>query len=496
MVVKKYYGKTTRDALRQVRDELGTDALILSNRTIQGGGVEIMAVADGDVNALAASLSTSPGGSAMGARLTRQAPAGKQPSPVASALARTYALPVEPLDEPVARVFHPDEQPEAIRRPDFPRFTPHPSPAYAAPAAPPEPSPPAVVATQPAATAPEMPKDDVESLPELGESPGETATTQKLDQLNDEMRELKSLLQTQMASLAWAQLEDHSPRQAELFRQLLSIGMSPSLCRQLTSRLPAQFDDEAALKWAKSALAHNLRTIKDDDDMVTGGGIFALVGPTGVGKTTTVAKLAARATIRHGAESVALITTDSYRIGAQDQLKLYGRILGVSVYAVDNEADLQLTLADLSHKRLVLIDSVGMGQRDSRVAAQTTMYAAGGMNKGRPIKRILLLAANAAGHTLQDVITRYQGDNLIGCVLSKIDESPTLGVALDVAIRHRLPLFYVTNGQRVPEDLHLADPQYLVERAFQPLKGNAGPFALKQDEFRILQAAQTNWTQG
>ena len=186
---------------------------------------------------------------------------------------------------------------------------------------------------------------------------------------------------------------------------------------------------------------------------------------------------------------MALITTDSYRIGAQDQLKLYGRILQISVYAVDNEADLALTLKDLSHKHLVLIDSVGIGQRDPRLNGQTQMYAASGQGE-RAIRRILVLAANAAGHTLQDVIQRYQGEGLVGTIISKLDESPALGVALDVAIRHRLPVFYIANGQRVPEDLHLPDAPYLIERTFQSLRQGSGPFAYQNDEYRILQGAQ------
>ena len=484
MVVKKFFGKTTRDALRQVRDELGTDALILSNRSVPGGGIEIMAVADADVNTLAASLATNVkhpprhGGSA-----AALPPKSAKPSPVASALARTYALPVEPLAEPVARIIPPNEPDTSIQRVDFSRLIARAEeaanreePARAEPAPRPEPAPAAEAA----------PRD---------KAPAEAAPTTvraeaKLDELGDEMRELKALLTAQLASLAWANLEEYHPRQAELFRQLLAVGMSPALCRQLVAKLPAHFDEAAALKWAKSALAHNLRVLPEEEDIIDKGGVYALVGPTGVGKTTTVAKLAARATIKHGPESIALISTDSYRIGAQDQLKLYGRILGVSVYAVDNEADLHLTLADLAHKKLVLIDSVGMGQRDNRVSEQTRMYAAG----KRPVRRILLLSANAAGHTLQDVITRYQGEGLAGCILSKVDEAPTLGVGLDVAIRHRLPVLYVTNGQRVPEDLYLSDANYLVERTFQPLKQPRGPFSYEPDEYRILQAAQWGQT--
>ena len=499
MVVKKFYGKTTREALRQVRDELGTDALILSNRSLADGGVEIMAVADADVSSLASSLAShvKPPPRPVSMPPLSHAPAQSvgPAAPLASALARTYALPVEPPDEPVARVFHPEDDVPTVRKADFPRLQTR--PADSRPdlsAAPAEPNFVRPLRSSSPAMPEELLPDDAPASPSRtsltpSQQASEARTEQKLGEIGSEMRELKALLTAQMASLAWANLEDYHPKQAELFRKLLTVGMSPALCRQLVSKLPGHFDEEAALKWAKSALIHNLRVLPESDDIVDKGGVYALVGPTGVGKTTTIAKLAARATLRKGADAVALITTDSYRIGAQDQLKLYGRILQISVYAVDNEADLALTLKDLSHKHLVLIDSVGIGQRDPRLNGQTQMYAASGQGE-RAIRRILVLAANAAGHTLQDVIQRYQGEGLVGTIISKLDESPALGVALDVAIRHRLPVFYIANGQRVPEDLHLPDAPYLIERTFQSLRQGSGPFAYQNDEYRILQGAQ------
>jgi flagellar biosynthesis protein FlhF len=284
------------------------------------------------------------------------------------------------------------------------------------PPPPPPPSPQSVYARYeaPAETAPAA-SDSSErftedSLPDLGGQAGAANSDEaleKLDSLSGEVREMRTMLQSQLASLAWANMEEHHPRQAELFRQMLALGLSPALCRQLVAKLPDNLGDEAALKWAKLALVHNLKTIDEQDEIIARGGVYALVGPTGIGKTTTVAKLAARATLRHGTERIALITTDSYRIGAQDQLRLYGKILGVSVFSVQNEADLHVTLADLADKHLVLIDSTGMGQRDARVDAQTQMYAHTAANGGRPISRVLVLAANAEGATLEDVVNRY-----------------------------------------------------------------------------------------
>jgi flagellar biosynthesis protein FlhF len=197
--------------------------------------------------------------------------------------------------------------------------------------------------------------------------------------------------------------------------------------------------------------------------LVDGGGILALVGPTGVGKTTTVAKLAAECAVKHGAARLALVTTDTYRIGAVDQLRIYGSILRVPVFAIRNEAELRATLHELRTRHLVLIDTVGMSQRDRRLADQVALLS----GTARRVQRVLLLSAVAQASVLDDVVRAYRGADLAGCILTKIDEALTLGAALDALIRHQLPLHYVANGQRVPEDLHRPNPLYLVERAFR-----------------------------
>jgi flagellar biosynthesis protein FlhF len=191
--------------------------------------------------------------------------------------------------------------------------------------------------------------------------------------------------------------------------------------------------------------------------------VYALVGPTGVGKTTTVAKIAAECALRFGPEQVALVTTDTYRIGAIDQLGIYGRILSAPVFAIRDETDLRQTLANLRARRLVLIDTIGMSQRDQRLAEQVALLA----GAGRPVHRVLLLPAVAQPSVLDDVVRAYRGAALAGCILTKVDEAPSLGGALDALLRHRLTLHYVANGQRVPEDLHRPSPLYLVERAFR-----------------------------
>jgi len=283
-------------------------------------------------------------------------------------------------------------------------------------------------------------------------------------------------------------LARRDPLKAELMRALLGAGFSPKLSRQLIEALPKGLDFEKGLKWLKAALAHNLRVVESGADFITRGGVYALVGPTGVGKTTTVAKLAARAVLKFGAERVALITTDSYRIGAHEQLKIYGRILNVPVHAVRDETELQLTLADLTRSHLILIDTVGMSQRDRRITEQIEFLC----GRGSRVKRHLLLPATAQSVTLDDIVRAYRGSGMDGAVLSKIDESLSIAPAIDCLIRHGMDLHYVTNGQKVPEDLHLANALYLVDRAFKGNQQNPAQKLLDEEWDIAASVAQPN----
>jgi flagellar biosynthesis protein FlhF len=243
-------------------------------------------------------------------------------------------------------------------------------------------------------------------------------------------------------------------------------------------------DSARALRLIKMRLQQQLPVVPAGQTPVELGGVYALVGPTGVGKTTTVAKIAAECTLKLGAQRVALVTIDSYRIGAVDQLRIYGKILGAPVFAIKTEADLVLTLSELRTRHLVLIDTVGMSQRDQRITDQIALLA----GNGKRVKRLLLLSAVAQANVLEDVVRAYRGEGLAGCILTKVDESLTLGGALDVLLRHKLPLHYVTNGQRVPEDLHRPNPLYLVERAFRAVS-ESGAHAPAEGDYPLIYAA-------
>jgi flagellar biosynthesis protein FlhF len=336
---------------------------------------------------------------------------------------------------------------------------------------------------KPVTTAPES------SASPLGDAPspsGTSAIAAGVDELAREMRLLRGMVEGQLAGFAWNDLTHRDPLRAEAMKRLLAAGFSAGFSRQLLEMLPpSETDLSQALKWLRNTIAHNIKVARPEDDIIEKGGIYALVGPTGVGKTTTVAKIAARAVLRHGASKVALVTTDTYRIGAQDQLRIYGRILGTPVFAVRDENDLELTLSDLHSRHLVLIDTVGMSQRDKRVAEQVALLC----GEGREVSRLLLLGAPSQGITLEEVARAYAGPGLMGCVLTKIDEALTFGPVLDVAIRHELPVHFVTNGQRVPEDLHLANSSYLADRAFRGHQKAESPFTQAEGDYPILMAA-------
>jgi len=252
------------------------------------------------------------------------------------------------------------------------------------------------------------------------------------------------------------------PVKARLMRELCASGFSDRLARRFAQGLPAGTTPGHATRWAQAAIERNLH-VAAEEEIVTAGGVYALVGPTGVGKTTTTAKLAARCVVRHGAERLALLTTDSYRVGGHEQLRIYGRILGVSVHAVRDADDLRVTLEELRGKHLVLIDTIGMSQRDRMVVEHAGLLAAG---EGL-VRRLLVLSATASSDNLADVALAYQAHGLAGAVITKVDEATSLGAALDVALRHQLPLHYVSSGQRVPEDLLVANRGWLARRALR-----------------------------
>ncbi len=277
-----------------------------------------------------------------------------------------------------------------------------------------------------------------------------------------ELRSMRGLIEQRFGALAFMEKLQRQPRQAKLAKSLLDAGFSPMLIRKLVESLPAEGDETM---WAASVLERNVVTAEHDAPLEDQGGIHALIGATGVGKTTSTAKLAAAFATRHGAPHLGLITLDAYRVGAHEQLRAYGRILGVPVHTAHDRDSLEDLLDLLSGKRMVLIDTAGMAQRDSRTRELLDMLTHSAIN------RVLVVNASAQGETIEDQLAAYNANSCKGLILSKLDEAVKLGPALDSMIRHKLKVLAVANGQRVPEDWHRLSAQALVQRA---LKGGGG----------------------
>jgi flagellar biosynthesis protein FlhF len=274
----------------------------------------------------------------------------------------------------------------------------------------------------------------------------------------DELRSMRGLIEQRFGALAFMEKLQRQPRQATLTQKLLDAGFSPSLIRKLVDSLPAEVDEAA---WAAGVLERNLLTGEREPALEDLGGVFAMVGATGVGKTTSTAKLAAAFATRHGAANLGLITLDAYRVGAHEQLRTYGRILGVPVHTAHDRASLEDLLELLAGKKMVLIDTAGMAQRDARTRELLEMLS------HRAINRLLVVNAASQGETIEEVLAAYGAHACRGIVVSKMDEAVKLGPVLDAMIRHKLRVLAVANGQRVPEDWHRLTANTLVQRALR-----------------------------
>lgn len=279
-----------------------------------------------------------------------------------------------------------------------------------------------------------------------------------IDAMREELKYLRNIVETRFFDLEWANYSQSHPISAELIKRLLNCGISPKLARDIARGVPptARIDD--AWEIALNELAGRIRVA--DDDIVDKGGIIALVGPTGVGKTTTVAKLAARYALRRGVRHAALVTTDNYRIGAHEQLRTYGRLLDVPMRSASSREELQEQIDDLVSKDLILIDTAGMSQRDMRISEQLSVLRASKAN----IKVYLVIAATSQIGGIEEVINVFRDVNLDGSIITKLDEAVSIGPVLSAVIEQGLPVAYISDGQRVPEDLHLARADKLVNK--------------------------------
>jgi len=501
--VKRFTARTSREAFALVRQAFGEDAVVLSTKPA-AEGVEVLAMAPDSVAQIEKAAETAPHISA-----PRAAPAARPAARNESLAARVERQNAQPAAGRRATAdVQEDVEQMAMSTLSFQDYVRErmlkrrqaalgqddiASPAIAADRSAER------HAARAAAEAPARrplprahednrpePRDFAASMPSLTAVPathddGPGAATARRDQqdMMNELRSMKGLIEERFGALAFMEKLQRQPRQALLAQKLLDAGFSPGLIRKLVDSLPAKTADE--IVWATNVLERNLFAGDNEPALEEQGGVYALIGSTGVGKTTSTAKLAAAFATQYGAANLGLITLDAYRVGAHEQLRAYGRILGVPVHTAHDRASLEDLLELLAGKKMVLIDTAGMAQRDSRTRELLDMLS------HRSIQRILVVDAAAQGETIDEVVTNWRAAQCKGVVLSKIDEAVKLAPALDALIRHKLKVLGVANGQRVPEDWHRLSSQALVQRA---LRATSNPtWKLEADDVQLVFAS-------
>ncbi len=500
MNVKRFTARTSREALALVRHSFGEDAVVLSTKPC-AEGIEVLALAPESLKQIERFSASAPNSAQASRPRAAASPQAGVPAPEQAArslrqkgaAAQRQPERAEPATEPgsverdvqvlnmstlsfqdyVRERMLKRREAELNDRPDPGPASAtlinasRPQPAVAAPVRPQRPAQAREAASVPRRSPPVL-RDEIRLQPRLMETPvlvDVAPATAKRDQqaMMNELRSMKGLIEERFGALAFMEKLQRQPAQARLTQRLLEGGFSPALTRKLvegfpTDMLNSQLDESV---WATQVLQHNLLADEAGVALEDRGGVFALIGSTGVGKTTTTAKIAASFATRHGAGQLGLITLDAYRVGAHEQLRAYGRILGVPVHTAHDRASLEDLLELLAGKKMILIDTAGMAQRDSRTRELLDMLA------HPSIAKLLVVNASAQGETIEDVVLSWRASECLGVVLSKIDEAVKLGPALDTLIRHRLRVLGVANGQRVPEDWHRLSAHALIQRALR-----------------------------
>jgi flagellar biosynthesis protein FlhF len=535
MNVKRFTARSSREALALVRQALGDDAVVLSTKP-SGDGVEVLAMAPESMQQIErmATDNVPPAAVAKPAAPAASNAPRSRGSLAARASASAPRMPTEPLaessvEEDATRLsmstlsFQDYVRERMLKRRQIAMRAESAAARAAAPVAEPLPGPlsmrmtetpaaPAARAAKAAAAAPNVPvlsslhsdaavlyvdpppmalaheppvlREEVISRvrapaqPAAVASEGGVARRDQQDMMN-ELRSMKGMIEERFGALAFMEKLQRQPAQARLTQKLLDCGYSPALIRKLADGMGPEVTDEMA--WASHVLERNLQSADREPALEDQGGVFALVGATGVGKTTTTAKLAAAFATRYGAAHLGLITLDAYRVGAHEQLRAYGRILGVPVHTAHDRASLEDLLDLLSAKKMVLIDTAGMAQRDTRTRELLDMLSHNSIHK------LLVVNSAAQGETIEDVLVAYRASACRGVVLSKMDEAVKLGPALDALIRHKLTVLGVANGQRVPEDWHRLSSHALIHRSLHPTVGSA--YRMDSSEVNLIFAA-------
>ncbi|SJN54724.1 Flagellar biosynthesis protein FlhF [Vibrio ruber DSM 16370] len=500
MKIKRFFAKDMKTALLQVKEELGVDAVIMSNKKV-AGGVEIVAAVDSDTVTPKTQVHgynsqpryrNAPSAASSGRReleddrvqlgqraaTTLQKPQQKrQSSGQRGSMTNRFAnllkqyTPAQSDEEPTRE----DSLSSLLQRQAKEKNTTasHASSRHG------ENGP---VSRWEEREEPHKPQLDPSRYERRQKREEESQSPQDFELMKEDINSIRRLLEHQVSGLMWQEVERREPLRAMLIKRLSRMGLSLELADQLACYIPEDTPPPKAWRALLGLVSDQIPVV--NQDILKRGGVVALLGPTGVGKTTTVAKLAARAAMEYGSDNVALVTTDTYRIGAHEQLAIYGRIMGCPVKVAKDSNELADVVQQLRNRRLILVDTAGMGQRDVRLSEQldTLMQDRGGV-----IKSYLVLPATAQRKVLQETIDHFRRIPLSGCIMTKLDESLSLGEFVSVVVENALPVAYIANGQRVPEDIVIAQPKYMVAKANELLEKSADnePHYWSSDSERI-----------
>ncbi|MGS2720442.1 flagellar biosynthesis protein FlhF [Paraglaciecola aestuariivivens] len=411
MKIRRFYGKDMREALKQVKDELGGDAVIMSNKK-HADGIEIVAAYDKEPES-----TLTPASQKVNSQIESSAPTPTLSEIIGDSAPDSLKALLEKQSK--ANQQSVNEQAAPIQAERFAK----------------------------------NPSSQTNSTQYQSES-------NAIKEVRQELSSLRNLLQFQVSGLIEQEKNRKHPMHGYLLQRLQQMGISESLSEEVVSYAPESADERQAWLFLLKLLANKLQT--KDDDILAQPGVVALMGPTGTGKTTTIAKLAAKAAQKYGSDQVAIITLDNYRIGAFEQIATYGKIIGCQVKQAQNSNDLSDLLYQFRNKRLVLVDTAGFSQKDARLIKQLDTI---NQNACVNIRKYLVMQANCQYRVMQQTINEYRQVSLHGCILTKLDECYSLGEVISVAIENKLQICYLTDGQRVPEDLQVASTKFLITSA-------------------------------
>ncbi|MGR9115080.1 MAG: flagellar biosynthesis protein FlhF [Gammaproteobacteria bacterium] len=470
MKIKRFFAADIRQAMRMVKEELGADAVIMSNRSVDGG-VEIVAARDFDEQLIHQNLQKQ-----AAERKSKEAIAQKSilenfteksnPLHIISSSRKKGAdgsIPPRTLSRPVNEYLGYAEKIQ-INRPRKLETAPETKAAASRPVQTMEEVPDQPVKPEPLKINPvNTPTSDAAADPQPISVQAEPINDSLIREMFQELKSLKMTMNSRFSEIGWQQGCHDNPARIELLRRLADMGIAKRLSIKVANRLANFQDLEPAFEKVQDTLVNALPVAHDN--LLEYGGIAVLVGPTGVGKTTTIAKLAAQFILKHGPRQVALITTDNFRIAAHEQLNTYGRILDVPMRVANDAEQLRSLINGFADKRLILIDTAGMSPRDQRLAEQIKTL----QHHDLPIKSYLVMSAATQYRAMREVINGFQIFQPEACILTKLDEAASKGAAISALIEQRLPLAFVTDGQQVPEDLHSAAARTLIEQCVAEL---------------------------